>query len=446
MNNAGVVAQLEDRAILSGRRPPTQDNIDPCLAQQPLIGSDQAILAQAETIAKTIREASRQAGARLVGNGAAVWPTQPHHEDWQCGQLQPFRYDLYSGICGIALFLAAWVKVSHRDDYRPLIDAAIHPLCHLTPEQIDDWFAKDSVGAGTGFFSVIYCLLRIAILLDDRELLSVALRIAQRAHDQKIEHYRPVDLMGGLAGCVLVWLALYPVTGEPWMIDRAARCGEHLLARRTVTPSGLRAWETSPGKCQSGYAHGAAGIIHALCRLFELTGEKKYQDAAAEAMAYEDSLYSVAEENWPHLLHPMPDGGYACWNSWCNGAPGVGLSRLRSIPCLGEAACLPDIEHSLRTAAKSGSLGHIDFPCCGTLGRLELFLEAGRTLGSAYSFNLAAQLADSVLRRAARKGHYGLGDTDQCLPLTFHKGLAGIGYQLLRTLHPNVLPSVLTWE
>jgi type 2 lantibiotic biosynthesis protein LanM len=434
MNNAG--------ALLSS----TREDIDHRAEQQSPTSRDQSILAHADAIARTIREASRLTKDGLAEDEAAVWPGQPHHEHWQCGQLQPFRYDLYSGICGIALFLAAWVKVSRQEEYRPLIAAAVRPLCRLTPKQVDDWFAEDSIGAGTGSFSVIYCLLRIATFLGDQELVAVALRMARRVPDQKIERRRPVDVMGGSAGCVLVMCALYGITPEPWIIDRAAQCGDHLLSRRISTPSGFRAWETSPGKCQTGYAHGAAGIIHALCQLFELTGEKKYQNAAAEAITYENSLYYPAEENWPHLLHPKPDGGHACWNSWCNGAPGIGLGRLRSIPCLGEAACLPDVERSLRTAAKSGSLGHIDIPCCGTSGRLELFLETGRSLGSAHCLTLAAQLAESVVRRAARKGQYGLGHTDQCLPLTFHKGLAGIGYQLLRTLQPDVLPSVLTWE
>jgi lantibiotic modifying enzyme len=194
----------------------------------------------------------------------------------------------------------------------------------------------------------------------------------------------------------------------------------------------------------TGFAHGAAGIIYALAQLFELTGDGRFRSAAAEALTYENSLFSEAEGNWPHLLSPRKDGGFDCWNSWCNGAPGIGLGRLGSIVCLGLDCVISDVNRCLVAAAKSGSLGHIDFPCCGTLGRAEFFLEAGRRLGAESLNRQARVLAEAVVGRAARAGKFGLGRGNS--QMTFHQGLAGVGYQLLRVARPQLVPSVLSWE
>ncbi len=376
--------------------------------------------------------------------GIAPWTGRLQHDPWSGGR-EFSGHDLYGGTYGICLFLAALDHISEKTEYRSLVCAVVQPLRTLSSTQVDDWLARDGVGAGTGSFSIIYSLARIATFMGDEELLSAAIRIARRFPHQRIVNARGVDLMGGSAGCALVCASLHSLAPEPWMIEQAALWGKHLLRARITTSSGLRAWETSPGKCQTGYAHGAAGIIQALCRLFEITGESSFRDAAAEALAYENSLYCEDEGNWPHLLLPREQGGYQCWNSWCNGAPGIGLGRLNS-SCLDQAEVSADIDRCLRAAAKSGTLSHIDFPCCGTLGRVEFFLEAARKLGIERHKQQAVLLANSVARRAITRGRYGFGRSNDNTPLTFHKGLAGIGYQLLRAAKPELLPSVLSWE
>lgn len=43
-------------------------------------------------------------------------------------QLQPMGYDLFSGTCGVGLFLAAVEKVTGSADYRELAQGAVQPL------------------------------------------------------------------------------------------------------------------------------------------------------------------------------------------------------------------------------------------------------------------------------------------------------------------------------
>jgi type 2 lantibiotic biosynthesis protein LanM len=407
----------------------------------PVLAIKDTLLNEAEALGAKLERMS----FALPGGGLA-WPTPDQPEGWQRAAIKDCEYDLYSGICGIAVFLAALEKITNASRYRSLAKAALRPLCELSSVEIDGWLARSGMGAGTGALSVIYSLLKTAEFLNDQELLEASFRIARRVPEERLTRSKMVDLMAGTAGYALVWTALYKVAPEPWVLERAALCGEHLLRLRTVTAAGFRAWETSTGIYAAGYAHGAAGIVSALCKVFEITGDQRFQDAADEARTYENTLYNQTEENWPHLLMPDGQGGFEYWNSWCSGAPGIGIGRLNSTARLGQYQLKEDIDRVLRTAAKSGRFGHIDFPCCGTLGRVELFLQAARHPGREHYHVHALQLADAVVRRSIRKGAYGYGRDSNNPPLTFHKGMAGIGYQLLRTACPELLPSILSWE
>ena len=398
----------------------------------------------------TLLDKATVLGAKVAQMSFAVpsglaWPIPGQPEVWQRAAIKGREYDLHSGIGGIAVFLAALARVTNASRYRSLARAALLPLCGLTSAEIDAWLVRSSMAAGTGALSVIYSLLKAAEFLD-QELLAASFRIARHVPEERLTCGKMADLMGGTAGYALVWTALYRVAPEPWILERAALCGEHLLGLRTVTAAGFRAWETSPGIHAAGYAHGTAGIVSALCKVFEITGDRRFHAAADEGRIYEDTLYNQAEENWPHLLMPDGQGSFEYWNSWCSGAPGIGIGRLHSTACIGQSQLKEDIERILRTATKSGRFGHLDFPCCGTLGRVELFLQAAQHPGMEHYQVHALQLADAVVRRAVRKGTYGYGRESANPPLTFHKGLTGIGYQLLRTACPELLPSILSWE
>ncbi len=395
------------------------------------------LVEQAVAIGEIIR-----ARATLTRSGAALWETSAPFPAWQLGEKPSLRYDLYGGISGIALFLAALDVVQARSDNTELICAAVKPLFELSTSQVDAWLAQEEPGAGTGSVSVIYALARLSGLLVDERFLTLSLDFARRMRTETLSRGSSDDLMDGLAGSVMVWSRLYELTHDGCLLAPLLACGEQLVRRSTIS-SGLRAWRGSSGRFKSGYAHGAAGIAHALGRLFAATGVRSFGDAAAEAIACEKKLYVEQEGNWARF--PEVDGrpGQEFWNSWCNGAPGIGLGRIGVLRCLEIPEAAADVERALRSAAKSGPLGHIDIPCCGTLGRVELFLEAATLRAHGGCRNAALMLTNAVIERAARKGRYGVGDEDE--PLTFHKGLAGIGYQLLRAAFRDRLPSLLCW-
>ena len=86
----------------------------------------------------------------------------------------------------------------------------------------------------------------------------------------------------------------------------------------------------------SGLAHGASGIAWVLFELAELSGEKRFSKVALQAFKYEEALFVPERRNWPDLREinerSQPDDGHGMFMAgWCHGAPGIALTRLRSL-------------------------------------------------------------------------------------------------------------------
>jgi lantibiotic modifying enzyme len=83
--------------------------------------------------------------------------------------------------------------------------------------------------------------------------------------------------------------------------------------------------------------------------------------------------------------------------------------------------------------------------CCGTLGSVEFLWEAADLLGRDDMRRLGTHRLHSVVGTAHLAGDYRFsGGTGRFNPGLF-RGLAGIGYTMLRGAHP-ALPNVLIWE
>jgi lantibiotic modifying enzyme len=234
---------------------------------------------------------------------------------------------------------------------------------------------------------------------------------------------------------------LYRARPRPWVLDIMVACGEHLLGGQKAGLRGGAAWETINGKMLCGFSHGAAGIAFALHQLADRTGDVRYRKAAREAEQYENALFSEENENWPDLL---AEGTRSpkFRNAWCHGAPGIVLGRLHRV----EAEGLDHfIDAGVRTV-ENEPLGPLDHLCCGNVGRAEVLLEAGNRLGRPELVLKAQKLTAGTVTRAWHTGDYRLGIPDGLELASFHQGLAGIGYHLLRLATPDLIPCVLSWS
>jgi lantibiotic modifying enzyme len=252
------------------------------------------------------------------------------------------------------------------------------------------------------------------------------------------------DVLGGVAGAVLAFLTLHHHTGEPWALARAVAGGRRLLADRVATPGGGAAWPSEDRRLLAGFGHGAAGIAYALSRLFIAAGDRAYLDAAAAAYRYERSVFSADHGNWPVLTRGN-SGGPQIMTAWCHGAAGIGLGRTLARDVLSDEEISAEIERAV-TATAQVKLGRSDHLCCGNLGRAEILFTIGQELQRVECLTAGVEISRGVIERALGRGHFAQPSSpfEYCVfDPGFFRGLAGIGYQMLRFLAPARLPSVL---
>lgn len=364
-------------------------------------------------------------------------------------QLAPLDDALHAGSVGIGLFFAACARASGD---AAQADRALASVARVRrrlgdPGEAPSLVADGAIGGGLGFGSILYGLARIADLLDDAALGREAAAAAALITDARIAEDEGLDVMTGSAGAILGLLAVERRAGDGRALERAVACGRRLLDRREGTGEGPRGWRGRNRRALTGFSHGAAGISHALERLFEATGIDDFRRAADEGVAFENRLFRPDLGNWPDLRDGAgtPDTP-AFANGWCNGAPGIALSRLGSTRLRGDPIVCAEVDAALDTTCACGAEG-LDHLCCGAMGRVETLWVAATELDRAELGRRAGRLAARVVRRARRDGGYrfsGLipGDLNPGL----FTGTAGIGYQLLRLRDPELIPSVLSWS
>ncbi|MGB8508279.1 MAG: type 2 lanthipeptide synthetase LanM family protein [Pyrinomonadaceae bacterium] len=383
--------------------------------------------------------------AIVSADGSATWIAPQLLPRSSRYELRSLRMNLYDGLAGVALFFAALEHVSGSG--RRLATAALKPLRKFLATADTSLMIREgyTLGAATGIGSFVYVLSRCALFLQDSSLLLDARAAVEKITPEWIAADDAYDVTSGVAGAILSLLALHEATSDRVALERAILCGDHLLRRREANEGGA-AWRSANGRFMTGLSHGAAGIALALLRLSVASGAQRFRSGAVEAIAYEDSVFDETERNWPDFRHAA-EGRPVFMNTWCHGAPGIGLARLSGLSIQDSTAVRRDIEASLGTVL-SGGIGEKDGLCCGNLGRADLLLAASALPKYAELERRAVQLGSVVVAGSRQSGGYRLSgrSAQDFFDPSFFQGLSGIGYQMLRLAHPGALPCVLVWE
>lgn len=329
---------------------------------------------------------------------------------------------LYDGNSGIALFFCALAQISGEDTYRQIALDLLMPIRELLgTRHLPQWIREHGLGITTGFGSIIYSLVTAARLLSEKSLVTDALSGALLA-DTLPQPEQLLDVSQGYAGGILALLVLYHETRELRALQLATQYGEFLMAKIRTAGVESAVWG------QRGIAHGVDGLCLALHRLSGASGEERFAKAARVALEYADTLGK--HENQRSRLDL----------SWCWGIPGICLSKLAS----GDATIVgTSLEQDIQAIANAALRG-ADHVCCGSLGRIEFLLYSGQLLLRPKLIEIASELTLAVARRARERGAF--HTPFPILHPGFFQGLAGIGYQLLRTGFPQQLPSILAFE
>lgn len=410
----------------------------PTLTSEELIVEAQAIANQLESRAIPDRD------------GSVNWIGLGYVSSAERFRLQILGHSLYEGRCGVALFLSALNQIAKQPRFGDLALRTLQPLRELLNLDVESQQRIGrlvGIGGASGLGSSIYSLAKISQFLGDETLLEDAQAFANWITPELIVADKYLDVVGGAAGCILGLLSLYKATGQENVLVKAIACGQHLLTHRYSHEGAPKAWLTLGEKPLTGFSHGAAGIAYALLRLYAVTQEPVYLQAALEGIEYENSVFSNSHANWPVFprVEVMNNQTYF-ETAWCHGAAGIGLARLGSLGIVKTSEIERDIEIALQTTQTSG-LRFIDHICCGNMGIVEVLMVGAERCSRPEWHQFALQNATNVVARAKQTGAYQLFANlpNSVFNPGFFQGTAGIGYQLLR-LANNKLPSILLWE
>ncbi len=426
---------------------PSQEIPSQEIPSQDIPSQESAIVPTTETFtAEADRIAAELAHYAIRRGPSVAWIGLDWLGNSEFSQLVCLGPDLYNGICGIGVFLAAHAAVTGNKASAELAYAGLAQLRKNLKSRNAARMARAlGLGGAVGLGSVVYALAVMAKCLQDDGLLADARQAAELFTDDLITADKQLDVVSGSAGAILGLLRLYRDTRSDDVLRRAVKCGEHLLGQPRLGPEGRRTWvgQGSGPRGLNGMSHGAAGFAYALTSLAQTTGRTEFAQAAAECIAFENSSYDAAQHNWPDL---RDTGGLSWPCQWCHGAPGIGLARIATVKLRGmdDARLVTDIQNAVE-GVKLGRPTAVDTLCCGVLGGVEFFCAAGEALGRDDLCGLAAQRLTAVLRTAAAVGDYRWNSGKGRFNLGMFRGLAGVGYTLLRRVDGS-LPNVIIWE
>ncbi len=366
------------------------------------------------------------------------------------GKAALYGLNLYDGLPGIALFIAAYSFASKNAEGR---DLAFRLAARLRLE-VRHLGANSNCADGlSGMGALPYVFVQLATWLKMPELMDAAREVTASITPRQILTEDRLDVMQGCAGTLLSLLSFIEEVAAMGLdsgpaLELALLCGRHLLDKRVSYKSGPRAWPAINSPPLSGFAYGAAGISYALVRLFRFTGLEEFREAAIEGFAFERTLYIPQLQTWfdPRCNLPLAKA------SWCEGAPGVALGILGSRSAIDSHALRHDLEQALNIT-RNLLERPVDNLCCGNFGRIEIMNVAGSVLGRLQLTEHARQLAAEILDRAESSGfrfpmphHPADSPENSGDNLSLFLGLAGVGYTLLRLNYPDLFPSVLLLE
>lgn len=352
--------------------------------------------------------------------------------------------DLYGGTAGVALFLAELYRHSPDSAVRECGRGAIrHAL-----SQSDRIPPAVRFGLFTGWLGIALAAARAGVLLGEEELVQSGWKVLQRWRTVDCAEF---DIISGLTGAICGLLIMRQVAPQDGLLETAARLGDTLLQRAENSEAGY-SWR-SPGarhRNLTGFSHGTAGAIHALLELYAATEEARFLEGALRALAYERYWFDAAAANWPDFRNERARGRHLRFpgsftSTWCHGAPGIALSRLRAFEILNEEELKTEAIIAMETSSRMierwlrSGLGNYSL-CHGLCGNADVLLCGGAILRQPAP-RQALQVAEMGRRHMASAAEWPCGTGGGESP-NLMLGLAGIGHYYLRLFDPRV-PSIL---
>jgi type 2 lantibiotic biosynthesis protein LanM len=371
--------------------------------------------------------------------------------------VRPLGPDIYGGISGVAILLAAYQRevATGRADEVPgletLLDSTVDTLRLVDDQQERDRsdaaeakirIRPDPSGGYLGLGSRIWAwlLLHHLAAIDADEAGRRAAALATLLPDA-VEVDETRDLLAGAAGAVVPVLRLAQHTGDRRWLELANELGATVRRGASRSTSGAFWPEPAYPGGIGGLSHGATGYGWALARLALVTGEPEADDVASAAFAWEEHLYDRQRRGWRDAR--AGGGEVVIASAWCHGAVGVGVAAadLRDHGWRGRDNLLADVLGRAAESTAARGFGSTHTLCHGDLSAWEV-LERAWTAGCGPA---GVDREETMARIVTGMEEHGpvTNVAREVFSPALLPGLGGTAYQLLRMDPDSSLPSLL---
>lgn len=346
------------------------------------------------------------------------------------------RY-LYEGTMGMAVFMAAFLKLCPKHKISEMYDVIIKDLFQYTDSLSD--VDEPNMGVFLGESSIVYGYQLLYRITKEQRFLIYA-----KKHCHKIAEYIDkdiqYDLVGGNAGAIFAFLNMYDMDENVEYLHLAKRAGDQLIAHAIPTETGVGWSNISNDGLMNGYAHGCSGIMYALAKLSAYTNESKYLDVAYQTFSYERTTRHPEHGGWRDYRSKIPF--YMKDFKWCHGVAGIILGWSLAAEYFEDGRKnqihkeisevlkdYPEIIFKEEMGLCHGNLGNI---IIGHLAKVDAWKHS-MTQNQIQSFAVLKKILSNSERKYILHEHY---------DYSLMTGWAGIGYGLLYHL-PLELPGIL---
>lgn len=357
--------------------------------------------------------------------------------------LRALPSNFYNGSAGVGYFLAAAYLQFQKPIYKhnslgafAKTDGQIHKI------------RNEKIGFYEGLTGIAFSMIQAGEWLGENDLIEKGKKIIENVIINKDLSWS-LDVQEGCTGALPILLSLNRKYDFFAIKQFSEILGDYILNATNKSKKGY-SWKTLKGDFPdiTGYAHGTAGIAHALFELYDFTKKADYLKAAEQAIIYENTFFSEKYLNWKDVRiteqKRTNQQSYAL-SAWCIGGVGIGFSRLRSFQITGNEIYLIDAQNALKYTLEKAFDKAQNFSLChGFFGDMSFLLMASQVLHEVTYEDFVYEKLNNLLENYQDFEIPLPDDTDFVLENpSFMLGWAGIGYFFLKLCNKNTFPEIL---
>ncbi|WHS59552.1 type 2 lanthipeptide synthetase LanM [Pseudomonas sp. G2-4] len=393
---------------------------------------------QTDRLDAIVSISSRLEELAVVGTAEDVsWLSFHTHPTTQRKYPSPMDHGLYSGIAGIGLFYLSLFKVSGKPHFLSRMDQVLYSL-----EQRFGFFKTDlTVSAYHGLGAYLYLLINRRQITEDPK------------HDEKIaglltqlievppEDY-DFDFLGGCCGAVTLLANIHALSAQEDVLPAIRRMVDY-IKDQVLIEDGQLLRRDDRSVILTGLSHGLSGVIHALCKAYDVTGDAALVPLAIQVLKGENRL--SRDGFWLDLRNLGPADHTS---KWCHGDGGILIARRQLMKSMGDAldeatrqTVLDDIQRCESNLWQHG-FGEGYNLCHGDFGNLICLYDLYRHSDTPEGMRRVREALGDIAQQFFEGPSL---DSDRVPDVSLLTGITGAGYALLYAMDPT-LPNILSLD